>query len=180
MNINDYKYIVTIAELGSFTKAAQELFIAQPSLSQRVKHIEAEYEIHIFLRDKKGIQLTPEGEVFVKYANRILQNEDDLKKTIYDMHNTENKPLRVGIPQFINTPFFKQLIRTYHKEFPLYQLEFLENTSLSLQQQLLSGEIDLAICYLPVSSPDIKYEVIINDNIVLVPAVDGELSHKIR
>lgn len=61
MSIEDYRYIVTIANVGSFTNAAKKLFIARPSLSQRVKHIENIYGTEFFIRDSKGISLTAAG-----------------------------------------------------------------------------------------------------------------------
>ena len=179
MNIDDYRYITTIAEFGSFTKAAQELFIAQPSLSQRVKHIEKAYGINIFSRDAKGVSLTKEGACFVKYAQAILNSESDLRRELADMQSIENRVLRVGTTQFIQSYQFDMLIKTFHDKHPMVQFEISDSSSRDQQEQLLAGKIDIAICYLPLISKDIKYDVIFKDNYVLIPAKGGSLEGKI-
>jgi DNA-binding transcriptional LysR family regulator len=179
MNINDYRYITTIADLGSFTSAAKELYVAQPSLSQRVKYIEENYGITIFIRDTKGVHLTEEGKCFVRYAKKIMSCEDDLRKEIFDMHDFGNNTLHIGTTQFINSHMFDNLILRFHEKQPYTQFEFTEQKSLTLQQLLLNGKLDLAVCYLPIISPDLQYEVIYSDRFVLIPAKGSDLEEKI-
>ncbi|MCD8201244.1 MAG: LysR family transcriptional regulator [Clostridia bacterium] len=80
MTLQQLKYFVKIAECGSITEAAQELFIAQPSLSSSVKMLEAEYGLSLFNRSARGIALTPEGSEFLAYARDILEKEDSLNE----------------------------------------------------------------------------------------------------
>lgn len=181
MNIDDYRYITTIADLGSFTSAAKELFIAQPSLSQRVKHIENEYGIIIFIRDSKtGIHLTEDGECFVRYAQQILQSDADLRKELSDLHGTQSNILRIGTSQLINSYLFDQLILRFHDQHPEVRFDFVQRTSPELQELLIGGKIDVAICYLPITSPHLKYETIFDDRFVLVPSIDSALEKKIQ
>ena len=180
MNIDDYRYITTIAELKSFTNAAKQLYIAQPSLSQRVKHIEDSYNIIIFIRDsKKGIYLTEEGECFVRYAKKILQAEEDLQKELADMHDLKNNALRIGTSQLINSSLFDSIIMRYHEKNPDVHFEFIQRTTSEVKKMLQNGEIDVAICYLPIQYDSLKYRVILEDRIVLVPAKGGVLAEKI-
>ena len=179
MNIDDFRYITTIADLGSFTGAAQKLFIAQPSLSQRVKYIEKTYGISIFSRNTKGVQLTEEGACFVKYAQAILNSENDLRREIADMHSFDNRILRIGTTQFICSWFFDALIKRFYMEHPNVQLEISDGSSTEQQEMLQAGKTDIAICYMPVVSKDLKYEVVFQDNYVLVPAKDGTLGERI-
>lgn len=179
MNIDDYRYITTIADLGSFTRAAQELFIAQPSLSQRVKYIEKTYDINIFTRDTKGVKLTKEGECFVRHARQILNSERDLKAEITTMHDPEKQVLRIGTTQFIRSYLFNLLIQRLHQEHPKMQFTFFQASSADQQEALVSGKTDIAICYLPITSPNLNYEVIFHDGYVLVPAVGSSLEEKI-
>ncbi|MBR0164947.1 MAG: LysR family transcriptional regulator [Lachnospiraceae bacterium] len=176
MNINDFLYITTIAEKGSFTSAAKELYIAQPSLSQRVRHIENTYEISLFTRDAKGTRLTPEGECFVRYAHRILNCEKELRKEIEDMHNVEKRSLRVGgSEQFVGSYLFEQMIIKFNDVHPDVKLEIASHNSSVNQELLLQGKIDIAIIYLPVRSPELACKEIYHDRYVLVPAVGSDL-----
>jgi len=181
MNIDDFRYIVAIADLGSFTNAAKKLFIAQPSLSQRVKHIESTYNIIIFLRDaKKGIHLTEEGECFVRYAKQILRAEEDLKKELSDMHGLQTNTLRLGTCQLINSSLFDNVIRKFHEINPDVHFEFIQKSSMEVQELLQAGKIDIAMCYLPILFTNLKYKTVLKDRFVLVPAKEGKLYQKIE
>jgi len=176
VNITDYKYIITIAEEGSFTNAARELYIAQPSLSQRVRYIENEYGITIFERNSKGVFLTPEGEIFVKYAKEILLADEDLHNEIAALLNKENDMIRLGgATQLIGSQLFNTLIFLFHKKYPNIHFQILHESSRKHQDLLLTGKTDLALIYLPVTSPDLDYKIIYHDRYVLVPAAGSEL-----
>lgn len=82
MNITTLKYIVTIAELGSFHKAAKYLYISQPNLSNAVKSLENQYQIRIFNRTAKGISLTHEGESFIQNARSLITYYDNFEEYV--------------------------------------------------------------------------------------------------
>lgn len=179
MNTNDYKYIIKIAELGSCSAAAKELFITQPSLSQRVKYIEAEYGITLFSREKSGMRLTPEGERFFRYAVRIVNNESDLRMELSNQR--ENQPtLRLGVSWLIDSYLSQSMVMHIHKIAPQTHFEIVEQCSASLQASLLNNHLDLIICYLPITSPDISYRIILNDSYILLPAVGGLLERRLK
>ena len=68
MQIQQLEYLMKVVECGSITRAAQQLFLSQPSLTKSISNLESEYHIKIFDRRPKGIQLTPEGKEFLYYA----------------------------------------------------------------------------------------------------------------
>ncbi len=180
MHIEDFRYIVTIAELKSFTNAANQLFIAQPSLSQRVKHIEKKYDITIFIRDSKGVRLTEEGEMFVGYARQILSLEEELQDRIDEMHDTTNRPIILGAPpQQLNAPYFRRILRQFTEQTGSH-LQLVDASSVELQDQLLENKIQLAFCRLPIKSSELRYDIIYDDRFVLVPAKGGSLERKLQ
>lgn len=73
MTLQQLKYVITVAEEGSISKAAQKLFIAQPSLTNQIHEIENEYNIKIFTRTNKGIIISQDGEAFLGYARQVLE-----------------------------------------------------------------------------------------------------------
>ena len=82
MNLKKLKYIVTIAELRSISKAANELFISQPSLSSILSNLEKELGVTLFNRSTSPLSLTYAGEKYVETANKILSLENNLKKIV--------------------------------------------------------------------------------------------------
>lgn len=180
MNIDDYRYVATVADLGSFTNAAKQLFIAQPSLSQRIKHIEEDYGIIIFIRDpKKGVQLTEEGKCFVKYAKRILRSEEDLRQEIEDLLGSKEKKLRIVTTQLVSSYIFDQIIKEYHRNDPSIRFEFIQVMTDDVNQILRNGEADIAICYTPRNALDISFRTIVKDQMVFVPAKGSDAASKI-
>lgn len=176
MNINDFKYILKIAEYGSLNAAARDLFITQPSLSQRVKYIENEYGIVIFGRDHSGVTLTPDGKTFLQYAVRILKCENELRSQLKNSAETNVQTVRLGISWNINTRFFQDFLPALTAAHPDKRFEFIEISSPEQQDALLADKIDLALCYLPISSSELTYRIIFTDTIVVVPRKGGEMA----
>ena len=85
MTLQQLKYVVTVAETGTITEAANRLYISQPSLTNAIRELEKEMKITIFLRTNKGIILSKEGEDFLGYARQVLEQaailEDKYKGT---------------------------------------------------------------------------------------------------
>lgn len=98
MNVLHMRYAVEVARLGSINKAADELFIAQPNLSRTIKKLEDVLGITIFDRSSKGMKLTPEGERFIRYAEKILGELDDIEK-MYKDGSEKKQRFSISVPR---------------------------------------------------------------------------------
>lgn len=98
MNILHMKYAVEIARCGSINKAAERLMMNQPNLSRAVKELETSIGTKIFDRSAKGIAVTPEGMVFLKYADKILKQVDNLEK-LFDKSEMKKKKFSITVPR---------------------------------------------------------------------------------
>ena len=98
MNILHLKYVISIAENGSINKAAEELHVAQPNLSRVVKEMEADLGIQFFLRSSKGMMLTPDGELFVNQARKILEQIDEME-SLYREKKTGKQRFSISVPR---------------------------------------------------------------------------------
>ncbi|MBR6071621.1 MAG: LysR family transcriptional regulator [Acholeplasmatales bacterium] len=76
MTLQQLKYVITVAEEGSISKASDKLFITQPSLTNQLHEVEKEYNIILFTRTNKGVILTQDGEVFLGYARQVLEQAE--------------------------------------------------------------------------------------------------------
>ena len=108
MNIIHMKYAVEVARIGSINKAAEELLIAQPNLSRCIKELESDLGITIFSRTSKGMTLTPDGEEFIGYAKKILDQIDDVEK-IYHQGVPKKQKFSISVPRasYISEAFAK-------------------------------------------------------------------------
>lgn len=92
MNLVHLKYAVEVAETGSINKASEKLYVSQPNLSRAIKELEASLGVTIFDRSAKGMVLTPDGEVFVRYARSILRQVDAIEE-VFSKGTTEKKKI---------------------------------------------------------------------------------------
>ena len=98
MNILHLKYMISIAENGSINKAAEELHVAQPNLSRVVREMEADLGIQFFHRSSKGMMLTPDGELFVNQARKILEQINELE-SMYKENRTGRQRFSISVPR---------------------------------------------------------------------------------
>lgn len=98
MNILHMKYAATVAKLGSLSKAAEVLYIAQPNISRSIKELEADLGITIFTRTAKGMLLTPEGEEFIHYAEGILKQIDQVER-LYKNNSPKKQKFSISVPR---------------------------------------------------------------------------------
>lgn len=98
MNLMHLKYVLEVAETGSINKAAEKLFIGQPNLSRAIKELETSVGGIIFDRSAKGMELTPEGEVFLKYARGILKQVEEAEN-VFQRAEAVKKQFSVSVPR---------------------------------------------------------------------------------
>ena len=91
MNLQQLRYVITVAKYGTFREAARQLYMAQSSLSSSIKDLEEEYGIQIFERSKKGIEITKEGAMLLEFADQIVAQADQLDYRY--LSATENRRL---------------------------------------------------------------------------------------
>ena len=116
MNILHLKYVISIAENGSINKAAEELHVAQPNLSRVVREMEADLGILFFRRSSKGMLLTPEGELFINQARKILEQIDEMER-FYKEKKAGKRRFSISVPRasYISDAF-ASFSRTLGKE----------------------------------------------------------------
>ena len=127
MNLVHLKYAVEVAETGSINKASEKLYVSQPNLSRAIKELEASLGVTIFDRSAKGMVLTPDGEVFVRYARSILRQVDAIEE-VFSKGTTEKKKFSISVPRasYVTDAFaeFSKLLDKDTPGFPTSPLTF--------------------------------------------------------
>ena len=109
MTLNQLRYFCTASRCHSITKAAEELYVTQPTISMAIRDLEIEFGISLFSRKGNQLSLTQEGESFYKKATYILQYCNELQADYSSMSRVK-PPLRIGIPPMLSTVFFPELL----------------------------------------------------------------------
>ncbi|MGG1400362.1 LysR family transcriptional regulator [Bacillus salipaludis] len=160
MNLQDFEILKTIVECGSFSKASEKLFIAQPSLSKTIQRLEKKLGVTLFERSNRIIRLTDEGELVYEKAILMLQQMKELTIQLEDMSEHVKGHLKVGLPQIIGTFFFPQVAKTFSEKYKEVTLEIVEEGGLSVEKLVEKGEVDVAFVVLPTQSKALEEQLI--------------------
>jgi hypothetical protein len=104
------KYIVALAEAGNFTRAAEQLFLSQPSLRKQIKDIEDEIGFSNFIRTREGMRVTPSGQMMVAYAQDMLAGRTEIITMVRAVHRGNIPPLRLGFSAFIDPKLVQSFV----------------------------------------------------------------------
>ncbi|NLI92626.1 MAG: LysR family transcriptional regulator [Peptococcaceae bacterium] len=167
MEFRHLVYMLKVAEERSFSKAAQKLYITQPSLSQYILNLEHQLNVQLFDRTTNPIKLTYAGEIFAEKARNILSMQKELTHQMEDIAETRRGRLNLGITPHRGTFLLPKVLPIFYRLFPQVEIKLMEGTSAELEDWLVKGIIDLAVMALPIQSEDIAYEVILSEELLL-------------
>lgn len=168
MTINELTYMMTIAEHGSISKAAEELFISQPSLSEAIAKVERDMGQPIFLRTKAGLVPTEFGTRYLDTAARILDRQRQMLAELDEFHEMRRGSLTFGIPLNLGTYLLPGILPAFHEKYPGIAVTFCENNSTEIDKLLLNGKIDFGIMHFEKAHDAITYEFLADDPFYLV------------
>ena len=136
--------LLTLISAGSYTKAARLLSLTQPAVSHQMRLLEEEYGIKLFYSGRKALKLTPEGEVLVKYARRLVALDDKARRAIDDARRNIRR-FTVGITTTLGEYLVSQIFSNYCAEHPEVSINFVTDTINNIYEMLSLGQVDLAI-----------------------------------
>lgn len=142
------------AELGSVQKAAEKLNIAQPTLSLRLRQLEADLSAPVLERAGRGVRLTREGHMFLRHTQLVLAAHRQLQAS--SLVAEVSGVLRFGLAEGFAVACLPRIIPALQKEFPLLRPEWTVATSTGLEQNLIDGRLDIAVLVDPIGQRDIR------------------------
>lgn len=176
MNMKQALYFKTIAQYGTITAAAKQLYISQPSLSQTLRQIEDEVGTPLFDRSTSPFHLTYAGERYLKAVEAMLDIETRLKEEIESIRRDDGGRLRLGISVTRAMQVLPDVIPTFTKAYPNVTIELTEAASASLEGLLQKGQIDLALAALEANEANIAYELIEKESIGILAGKGSQLA----
>ncbi len=139
------EYVLAILREGGFSKAAEKLYISQPSLSATVRRIEEKLSVPIFDRSSNPIALTEVGKEYVKYALEIERMENDLEQFVSDTVNFCTGEIKIGASSLYSSFMLPRMIADFNRKYPKVSIKIFENNSKNLMHELSAKELDLVI-----------------------------------
>jgi LysR family transcriptional regulator, nitrogen assimilation regulatory protein len=168
MNLKQLEYFVQVAELGSFSKAAVALDIAQPALSRQVRSLETELRQQLFLRNGRGVTLTEAGKRLFDHSVGVMQLMAHARE---DLGATRDEPVgrvTIGLPPSMGRQLTVPLIDCFKKQLPAARLAIVEGLSTHIVEWVTTGRIDLGLVYNPEAQPGLEIAPLLHEPLGLV------------
>ncbi len=140
-----YRIFYVVANKGNITKASEELNISQPAISKSIKNLEDQLGGQLFIRTKRGVILTEEGEEFYNYIKQAIEYINNAENKFTDLINLETGCIKIGISATLTKEFLLPYLEEFHLLHPKINIQIVTNTANDLISKLKNGLIDLMI-----------------------------------
>ena len=160
INLELYRVFYTVAKCGSLTRAAEELYISQPAVSQTIKQLESQLGVPLFTRTHRGMQLTEQGgKLIFGEVERALQLFNEAENRIEQMKASASGTIRIGASDTIFEYFLADKIVEFHERFPSVKIELMADFTPDTIEKLKADKCDVAFVNLPIEvDPELTLE----------------------
>ncbi|WP_321816300.1 MULTISPECIES: LysR substrate-binding domain-containing protein [unclassified Paraburkholderia] len=165
MDVRQLRYFVNIVDYGSLGKAAEKLFVAQPSLSQQIAKLEDDLGVPLLIRSPQGVKPTASGQALYRHARLVLHQMEQLRQEVREGAGAESGTVAIGLPTTMASVLAMPVFERVRERFPGIRLQFFESMSGYLNELLANGRLDLAILFRDTPTPGIS----------ALPVLDEEL-----
>ena len=145
MNLEQLRSFVEVARFGNFTRAAEELHLAQPSLSRQIAALEQDLGAELFHRARGGSTLTVAGESLLPLARRMLADAESVRRELAELAGLQRGRVRLGATPTLCISLVAEVLSAFHAAHPAIELHLSEQGSRRLLDELAGGELDLAL-----------------------------------
>jgi LysR family nitrogen assimilation transcriptional regulator len=174
MDLKQLEYFVRVAELGSFTRAAIALDVAQPALSRQVRLLEVELRQSLLTRNGRGAAPTEAGKLLLEHGRGILHQVERAREELGRVRGALAGRVAIGLPPSVAKVMAVPLIREFRQRMPQATLSISEGLSVGMHESLASGRLDIALLYNASPSPDIELTPLLEEPLFLVQRRDGK------
>ena len=167
MNLRDLRYLVALADLRHFGRAADACFVSQPTLSTQIRKLEEELGVVLIERAPRKVMLTAAGQDAVQRARRIVAEVDELKESARRSRDPASGALRLGVFPTLGPYLLPHVVPRIRARFPHLELLLVEEKSDVLLSRLREGKLDAGLLALPVADDQLHTEFLFEEPFVL-------------
>lgn len=150
VKLDAYRIFCEVAKHRSFSKTAKSLYMTQPAVSQTIMNLESELGTRLFTRTSKGVNLTNDGRLLYEYVSSAINLINVGEKKLAESRDLLTGEMKIGVGDTISRYYLLPYLEIFHNSSPNINLKIINRTTMELCAMLKSGEIDIAICNLPV------------------------------
>lgn len=174
------RYVLSVYQLGSFTKAAEALYISQPCLSAAIKQIESEIGARLFERSTSFVRPTPIGLEYIKTAQEIVALEDEFALKASDINSLLSGRVRIGGSNYVCSYILPPLLEVFSRSYPHVSVELTEGRSPNLAEMLSKGELDITVDSFDRDPEGCVYTPLLEEKILLAVPQNLKSNEKVK
>ncbi|MCS5734483.1 LysR family transcriptional regulator [Herbiconiux daphne] len=159
VNLEQLRSFVAVAQVGNFTRAAENLHLAQPSLSRQIASLEHDLGAELVQRGRAGSTLTTAGESLLPLARRMLADADSVRRELAELAGLQRGRVRLGATPTLCISLVAEVLSAFHAAHPGIELHLSEHGSRRLLDELAAGELDLALITTSDAAPADRFSV---------------------
>jgi len=168
MDLKQLEYFVRVAELGSFTRAAMALDVAQPALSRQVRLLEVELRQNLLVRNGRGATPTEAGKLLLEHGRGILHQVERAREELGRVRGALAGRVAIGLPPSLARVLTVPLTRAFRAQLPEASISISEGLSVTMQEWLATGRLDIAVLYNAQPAPEIEITPLQDEELLLV------------
>ena len=176
LTIRHLQIFIAVADTGTMSLAAKQLYISQPTVSQVISEMESSYGVRLFERLSRRLYITDTGKQLLKYARHIVASFEEMERGLHDA--SEHPILRIGATITVGSCILTGIIRRFETKSPQIQVQAYVDNTRSIVKMILESELDLALVEGVVSEEDIVVQAMIDDELVLVCGMQHPFAKK--
>lgn len=178
MEIRHLQLVKTVSEEGSLTNAAKKLHLSQSALSHQLRDLEEELNVSVFNRVNKKLLLTQAGQIILESSKNILNELNGTKREISKLVDGEVGTIRLSTQCYTCYHWLPSIMKAFKKQYPNIEIEIKAKNEIATVNNLLKGELDIALVYGQIKDPNIRYVHFLDDEMVVVFSSDHAFSKK--
>lgn len=176
LTVQQLRCFVAVADERQFTRAAEHLNLAQPSLSSQINRLELALGVTLFHRTVRPVTLTDAGEELLPLARRVLASVNDVMRGVAEVESLRRGQVTVGATPSLGANLLPRVLTLFHQHYPDISLAVVERHSVDLVEQLELGALDVALAILPLPHPTLEVTVLATEELVVMVAADHPLA----
>jgi DNA-binding transcriptional LysR family regulator len=153
MDNRQIHYFTEVVRQGGFSKAAEYLYVSQPTISNVVKDLEKELDVQLLIRTTRKLELTDTGKLLFHYGEKISQLYRHFYQELDDTKKANKGSIKMGIFSSVGTEILTDIMSAFYKQYPNITIRFVEDGEVNLKNALSNGELDLIVLEVPMNEP---------------------------
>jgi len=145
LDIRNLECFMEVARHKSFSKAAEMMYISQPSISRAIKELESQFGVILFYRDTKSVELTDAGEIILQQAQQIVSSFQNITSQLGELKKMQSGKIYIGLPQITAITTFSNMINSFRREYPNIHIQLYEFGPKKVEASIQDGLLDIGI-----------------------------------